>query len=233
MVILPILNTLHIQCVIVYSETIPSSPPALNLHPFPGKVSQHSPQYTNYIVIHFIICNRKYTLPDFLHMMWVYCFVILNNYKWKYYFWTHTEFDLNQYMVSWAKLPMGSFDWGGGGGGGDVVIVLWVQFWIPLAAVSYRSIKVHTMASPAVWWVNKSRDRQSCIRNEPQYAICVIFSTHHITKPCKLILCHLTWQMTWNYHRVDSGHCDKTGHLTMAVLAITSDHGKFLNRVII
>ena len=42
--------------------------------------------------------------------------------------------------------------------------------------------------------VNKSRDTTNCIRNEPQYAICVIFTTPFYYKALKLILCDLIWQ---------------------------------------
>ena len=55
-----------------------------------------------------------------------------------------------------------------------VIIFLWIQFWIRLAAVSYRCKKVRTLASPVVRWVNKTRDAQNCIRNGPQYVICVV-----------------------------------------------------------
>ena len=68
---------------------------------------------------------------------------------------------------------MGKFDWGFWYG----IIFLYVQFRIRLAAVSYRGKKVWTVASPSVRSVNKSRDTQNCIQNEPEYAICVIFTT--------------------------------------------------------
>ena len=43
---------------------------------------------------------------------------------------------------------------------------LYVQFWIRLAAVSYRGEKFRTPASPAVRSVNKSRDTRNCVQNE-------------------------------------------------------------------
>ena len=64
-----------------------------------------------------------------------------------------------------------------------VIIFLYVQFWIRLAAVSYRGKKVRTVASPAVRSVNKSPDIRNCVQNGPEYAICVLFSTLYITKP--------------------------------------------------
>ena len=68
---------------------------------------------------------------------------------------------------------MGKFDWGLW----FEIIFLCVQFWIRLAAVSYRGKKVRTVASPAVRSVNKSRDARSCVQNEPDYAIGVVFTT--------------------------------------------------------
>ena len=90
---------------------------------------------------------------------------------------------------------LGKFDWGVW----CVIIFLWVQFWIRLAAESYRGKKVRTAASYAVRSVNKSRDTHNCIRDEPQYAICVVFTTRLFYKALKLMLCHLTWQITRNY----------------------------------
>ena len=77
-----------------------------------------------------------------------------------------------------------------------VIILLWVQFWIRLAAVSYHSKKMCTVASPVVRSVRKSRDTHNCMRNEPQYTICVIFTTRLYYKALKLILLDLTWQIT-------------------------------------
>ena len=52
------------------------------------------------------------------------------------------------------------------------------QFWIRLAAVSYRGKKVQTVVSPVVRSVNKSHDIRNCVQSEPEYAICVHFGTH-------------------------------------------------------
>ena len=60
-------------------------------------------------------------------------------------------------MARWINLSpvsLGKFDWGVR----YVIIFLFVQFLIRLAAVSNRGKKVRTVASPAVSSVNKSRD---------------------------------------------------------------------------
>ena len=59
---------------------------------------------------------------------------------------------------------------------GLFVFFLQIQLCIRLDAVSYRCNKVRIMASPAVRSVNKFRDTQNCIQDEPQYAICVVFT---------------------------------------------------------
>ena len=58
-----------------------------------------------------------------------------------------------------------------------VIMFLCVQFWIRLAAVSYRGKEVRIVASPAVRSVNKSRYTRKCVQNEPEYVICAIFTT--------------------------------------------------------
>ena len=55
---------------------------------------------------------------------------------------------------------------------------LYVRFLIRLVTVSYCGKKVRTVASPAVRSVNKSGDTRNCVQNEPEYAICVLFTTH-------------------------------------------------------
>ena len=59
-------------------------------------------------------------------------------------------------------------------------------FFIRLAAVSYHSKKVRTVASPTVRSVNKSRGTQNCIRYEPQYAICLVFTIRLYYKALKI-----------------------------------------------
>ena len=71
---------------------------------------------------------------------------------------------------------MGKFDWGVW----YVIIFLYVQFWIRLAAVSKRGKNVRTVAFPVVKSVNK-----------PEYAISVIFTTRSHYKALGLILCYL------------------------------------------
>ena len=99
---------------------------------------------------------------------------------------------------------------GGGGGGGliprnhgqpclwasstgvrSVIIFQYVQFWIRLAAVSYRGKNVRTVVSPAVRSVNKSLDTRNCVQNETDYAICVIFVTCVYYKAIGTLLCAL------------------------------------------
>ena len=84
------------------------------------------------------------------------------------------------YMVS-----LGKFDWVVR----YVILFLFVQFWIRLAAVSYRGEKVRTVVSPAVRSVNKPGDTRNFVQNGPEYAICVIFTTRLSYKALGIILC--------------------------------------------
>ena len=95
------------------------------------------------------------------------------------------------------------------------IIFLYVQFWIRLAAVSYCGKKVWTVASSMVRSVNKSRDTRNSVQNEPEYAICVRFTTLLYHKALGIILCALIWQIRHNYNRLDDGHSDITGHRKM------------------
>ena len=99
-----------------------------------------------------------------------------------------------------------------------VIIFLYVQFWIRLAAVSKRGKKVRTVAFPAVRSVNKSRDTRNCVQNKPEYAICAIFTTRPYYKALGLILCYLILRIRHNFNRLDDGHCDVTGHRKMSLL---------------
>ena len=82
---------------------------------------------------------------------------------------------------------MGKFDWEFR----YVIIFLYVQFWIRLGTVSYRGKKVRTVDTPAVRSVNKSRDTQNWVQNEPKCAICVLFSTGLYYKALGIIMCAL------------------------------------------
>ena len=82
---------------------------------------------------------------------------------------------------------MGKFDWGVW----YVIIFLYEQFLIRLAAVSKRGKKVRTVSFPAVRSVNESRDTRNCVQNKPEYAICVIFTTRSNYKALELVLCYL------------------------------------------
>ena len=84
-------------------------------------------------------------------------------------------------------VTLGKFDWGVW----YVIIFLYVQFLIRLAAVSKSGKKVRTEAFPVVRSVNKSRDTRNCAQNKPEYAICVIFATRSYYKALGLILCYL------------------------------------------
>ena len=112
------------------------------------------------------------------------------------------------------KSALGKFDWGGR----YVIIFLYVQFLIRLAAVSYRGKKVRTVVFPVVRSVNTSRDTRNCVQNEPEYAICVIFTTRLYYKTLGIILCAMIWQIRHNYKRLDDFHCDVTGHSKMSAL---------------
>ena len=118
-------------------------------------------------------------------------------------------------------VTLGKFNWGVG----YVIIFLYVQFWIRLAVVSYRGKKVRTVASPAARSVNTSRDTRNCVQKEPEYAICVIFSTRLYYKALGIILCAIKWQIRYNYNRLDDFHCDVTGHRKMSALVTTGAMG--------
>ena len=117
-------------------------------------------------------------------------------------------------MTSLTIETVGKFDWVVR----YVIIFQYVQFWIRLAAVSYRGKKVGTAVYPAVRSVNKSRDTRNCDQSEPECAICVLFATHVYYKALGIIVCALIWQIRHNYNRLDDGHCDVTGHRKMSVL---------------
>ena len=122
-------------------------------------------------------------------------------------------------LLSYANLlwlSLGKFDWCR-----YVITFLYVQFWIRLAVVSYHGKEVRAVASPAVISVNMSRDTRNCVQNEPEYAICLIFTTRLYYKVLwliLLILCDLIRQIRHNYNRLDDGHCDVAGHCEMSVL---------------
>ena len=88
----------------------------------------------------------------------------------------------------WKPLEtVGKFDWGVW----FVIVFLYVQFWIWLAAVSKRGKKVRTVAFPVVRSVNKSHDTRNGVQKKQKYAICVIFTTRSYYKALGLILCYL------------------------------------------
>ena len=112
---------------------------------------------------------------------------------------------------------LGKFDWRFR----YVIIFLHVQFWIRLAAVSYRGKKVRTVSLPVVRSVNKSRGTWNCVQNEQEYAICVIFTTALYYNALGLFfLWSGTWQIRHDYTRLNDGHCDVTGHRKMSVLGV-------------
>ena len=122
------------------------------------------------------------------------------------------EIHLTNCMIWKLSESMGKFEWGLW----FVIIFLHVQLWMRLAAVNYRGKKVRTVASNPVRSVNKSRDTQNCVQNEPEYAICVTTLLYY--KALVWSLCDLIWQIRHNYNGLDIGHCDITGHPTMWVL---------------
>ena len=117
-------------------------------------------------------------------------------------------------FVARALATLGAFDWGVR----YVIIFLYVQFLIRLAAVSYRGEKVQTVVCPAVRSVNKSRDTRNCVQNGAEYTICVLFTTRLYYKAIGIILCTLICQIHRNYNRLDDGHCDVTCHRKMSAL---------------
>ena len=74
---------------------------------------------------------------------------------------------------------MGKFDWGVW----YVIIVLYVQFRIRLAAVSESGKKIRTVAFPAVRSVNKLRDTRNCVQNKQSMRAVSSSPLAHITKP--------------------------------------------------
>ena len=92
------------------------------------------------------------------------------------------------------------------------------------------------MASPAVISVNRSHGTTNYIRNEPQYAIRVVFTTRLYYKALQN---DFVWpdMANCNYIRLDSSHCNMTGHRKMAVRGAAGAHAdnpwKYLNRVIV
>ena len=122
---------------------------------------------------------------------------------------------LKSEQAQWSNMTLGKFDWGSR----YVIIFLYVQFWIQLAAVRYHGKKVRTVASPAVRSVNKSRDTPNCVQYKPEYAISAIFTTRLYYKALGVILCDLIWQIRHNYNRLDDGHFDITCHRKMSVLS--------------
>ena len=109
---------------------------------------------------------------------------------------------------------MGKFDWGVR----YIIIFRHVQFWIGLAALSYRSKKVRTVVSPAVRSVNKSRDTRNCVQTGQNMP-----DTRLYYKAIGIILCALIRQIRHNYDRLDDGHCDVTGHRKMSALGTAGD----------
>ena len=120
-----------------------------------------------------------------------------------------------------SQQSVGMFDWGVR----HVIIFLCAQFWIRLAAVSYRGRKVRTMASPAVRSVNKSRDTRNHVHNKPKYAICALVTTRLYYKALWTILCSLILQIRHNNNRLGDGHCRCRCH--------GDNPGKFRNDVVV
>ena len=85
-------------------------------------------------------------------------------------------------------LSMAMFDWGVR----HVIILLYVQFLIRLAAVSYRAEKVRTVVCPVVRSVNKLCDTRNCVQNGAEYSICVLFITCLYYKALRIIVCTLS-----------------------------------------
>ena len=109
---------------------------------------------------------------------------------------------------------LGKFDW-------DVryvIIFLYVEILIRLAAVSYRGEWVRTVVRPAVRSVNESRDTRNCVQNGAEYTNCVLFTTRLYYKALGMILCTLICEIRCNYNHLDDDHCDVTGHRKMSAL---------------
>ena len=102
---------------------------------------------------------------------------------------------------------------------------------------SPRCKKVHVMAFPDGRLVNKSRDIQNASETSHIMRAVSIWTLSYISKPWKLTLCDLIWQIIFSYNRLDGSHCDETGHHKMAVLGVAGGHGnnpwKFHSYVIV
>ena len=90
-----------------------------------------------------------------------------------------------------------------------VISFQYVQFWIRLAAVSYRGKIVRTAVNHAVRSVNKSHDTRNWVQNEPEYAIWVLFAIHVYYKALGIIVCALIWQIRQNYNRLVTARCQR------------------------
>ena len=121
-------------------------------------------------------------------------------------------------MLQNKTVRMGKFDWGVR----YVIIFLYVQFLIRLAAVSYRGEKVRIVVCPGVRSVNKSTDTRNCVQNGAEYTICVLFTTRLYYKALGIMLCTQISQIRRNYNRLDDDHCDVTGHRKMSALGTAS-----------
>ena len=103
-------------------------------------------------------------------------------------------------------------------GGRYVIIFLYVQFWIRLAAVSYRGKKVRSMDFPAVRSVNKAHDTRNWVQKQAK--VCDLCPLHH----------SFIWQSPRNYFvcsdiantpQIQSSwrcQCEVTGHRKMSAL---------------
>ena len=105
---------------------------------------------------------------------------------------------------------MGKFDWGVW----CVIIPLYVQFWIRLAAVSKRGKKVWTVVFPVVRSVNKSRDTKL---RPKQARVCDVCHLHHsfILQSPRV---NFVLSDKANINRLYDTHCDVAGHRKMSVL---------------
>ena len=55
-------------------------------------------------------------------------------------------------------------------------------------------------------------------KNEPEYAIRVLFTTCLYYKALEIILSGLIWQIRHNYNSLGDGHCDVIGHRKTSAL---------------
>ena len=135
--------------------------------------------------------------------------------------WYCTDIYHNPYPINHTTASLDNVNIGQVRLGGSIrSYVLYVQFWIRLAAVSYRGKKVRTVASPAVRSVNTSWHTQLRPKRARVGDLCHIHHSFILQSPRNNSVCSEMantpqLQSSWQFH------CDVTGHRKMSALGTT------------